>query len=80
LQGYKKNTFFRLCHAIAAIGSLNHGVAWDASHVLDELDLHLNSWIVQHNKCPNKGDVVMGTLECIILLQNLVNKTPHVFY
>jgi hypothetical protein len=69
-----------LCHAIVVIGSLNHGVAWDAPHVLDELDLHLNSWIIQHNKCPSKGDAAMGALERLILLQNSINKTPHVSY
>jgi hypothetical protein len=47
--------------------------------VLDGLDLHLSSWIVQHNKQPNKWDVTMGILEHLILLQ-LSKQTPHVSY
>ncbi len=39
----RNNIFLGLHHAIVIIRSLNHGVAQDALHVLDKLDLNLCS-------------------------------------
>jgi hypothetical protein len=64
----RNNTFIELHCAIVIIGSLSHGVAQDALHVLDKLDLNLCNCIVHHKKCPSKGDVTMGTPQCSIFL------------
>jgi hypothetical protein len=52
--------FFGSCCVVVVIGSLSHGVAQDAPHALDVLHLNLCRWIIQHKKCPNKENMIMG--------------------
>ncbi len=85
------NVFIHICHAMCRVvkkyfswivscyccyWELEPWGGMDAPHVLDELDLHLNSWIIEHNKCPSKGNVAMGILKRLILLQFSKQNTP----
>ncbi len=64
----RNNTFIGLHRAIVITRSLSHGVAQDAPHALDKLDLNLCNWIVHHKKCPSMGNVTMVTPKCLIFL------------
>jgi hypothetical protein len=68
--------FFGLCRVDVVIRSLNHGVAQYAPHVLDVLHLNLCRWIIQHKKCPNKGDKTMRIPKCLVIIQLSTQNTP----
>jgi len=60
--------FFGLCHVVATIGILSHGVAQDAPHAPDELHLNLCNLIIQHKKCLSEGNVIMGIPKCLVII------------
>ncbi len=68
--------FFGSCRVVVAIGSLSHGVAQDAPHALNELHLNLCNWIIQHKKCPSKGNMTTGIQKCMVIIQLNKQNTP----
>jgi hypothetical protein len=69
MQGCNKKYIFWIMSCCCYWKFKPHGAGQDAPHVLDKLDFNMCNWIIQHIKCPNKGDVAMGIPKCHVHLQ-----------